>query len=347
MEFYKGQKNSNSRLLIYTLVMIILIYVFVYMPTPYVIYGPGSAEEIKPFVTVVKGDTEEKGTFMLTTVLRKKANVALMIGSAFDSNAQLSKENLGGRTEQEYANEQIFYMSNSQSNAMMSAYKHANIPYEIEMAKLLVMYNDPNLATHNDFQSGDELVSLEGVKFKKYDDLIALLKTKKVGDVVHGKVVRNGKETDVSAQLIEMKDSQGNVKAGIGLRFGIIQDIKPKDPAKQIKFNLKDIGGPSAGLMFTLEIYNQLTPGDLSKGYRIAGTGTMSPDGTVGPIGGVQHKIVAADREKAEIFFVPEGNYAEAKKKYDSIETPMKLVSVRTVDDALNYLGKLPEKTGK
>ncbi|MNP27216.1 Lon protease [compost metagenome] len=97
--------------------------------------------------------------------------------------------------------------------------------------------------------------------------------------------------------------------------------------------------------MFTLEIYNQLTPGDLSKGYRVAGTGTMAEDGTVGPIGGVQFKIVASDREKAEIFFVPEDNYKDAKAKADAIGTQMKLVPVKTVDDALDYLNGLSVKT--
>ncbi|MNJ72775.1 Lon protease [compost metagenome] len=99
--------------------------------------------------------------------------------------------------------------------------------------------------------------------------------------------------------------------------------------------------------MFTLEIYNQLTPGDLSKGYRIAGTGTIAEDGTIGSIGGVQFKIVASDREQAEIFFVPEANYKDAKAKADEIGTSMKLVPVKHVEEALHYLQELPAKPSK
>ena len=66
-----------------------------------------------------------------------------------------------------------------------------------------------------------------------------------------------------------------------------------------------EIGGPSAGFMFSLEIYNQLTEEDLTKGYQIAGTGTIDADGTVGPIGGIEQKIVAADKAGAEFFFAP------------------------------------------
>ncbi|MMZ71401.1 Lon protease [compost metagenome] len=71
----------------------------------------------------------------------------------------------------------------------------------------------------------------------------------------------------------------------------------------------------------------------------------MAEDGTVGPIGGVQFKIVASDREKADIFFVPEDNYKEAKAKVDELGTSMKLVPVKRVDDALKYLKELPYKS--
>lgn len=96
--------------------------------------------------------------------------------------------------------------------------------------------------------------------------------------------------------------------------------------------------------MFTMEIYNRLTFGDLTKGHRVAGTGTINAEGVVGAIGGVKHKIVAADREGAEIFFVPVKNYDEAKAKADKIGTSMKLVPVSTLDEALKYMEELPVK---
>ncbi|MCK9906873.1 hypothetical protein MXD63_43635, partial [Frankia sp. Cpl3] len=95
------------------------------------------------------------------------------------------------------------------------------------------------------------------------------------------------------------------------------------------------IGGPSAGLMFTLEIYDQLnTELDVTRGYRVAGTGTISADGTVGRIGGINHKIVAADKAGAEIFFAPDdaegeiSNYQEAMATAKRIGTKMRVVPV-------------------
>src|SRR5690606_14697140 len=133
-------------------------------------------------------------------------------------------------------------------------------------------------------------------------------------------------------------------RAGLGIQPADMIEVKADDPSRQVEIVVEDIGGPSAGLMFALEIVDQLTEGDLTKGYRIAGTGEIYPDGTVDAIGGVQHKIAAADREEADIFFVPERNAKEAKDKAESIRTSMKVVSVRTIHDALDYLASLENK---
>ena len=111
--------------------------------------------------------------------------------------------------------------------------------------------------------------------------------------------------------------------------------------------------------MFTLEILNQLLPEDISKGYNIAGTGEMRPDGTVGRIGGIDLKVIAADRKGIEIMFAPDdeidpaifannpglkSNYEEALKSAKKIGTTMKIVPVKTIDDALAYLDTIRTK---
>lgn len=111
--------------------------------------------------------------------------------------------------------------------------------------------------------------------------------------------------------------------------------------------------------MFTLEILNQLLPEDITKGYKIAGTGEMGPDGTVGRIGGIDLKVIAADNKDIEIMFAPDddinpivlennpgltSNYEEALKSARKIGTNMKIVPVKTIDDALAYLEQLEPK---
>ena len=101
----------------------------------------------------------------------------------------------------------------------------------------------------------------------------------------------------------------------------------------------KDEFGPSGGLMTTLAIYNKLVSTDITKGYTVAGTGT------VGEIDGVKYKLKGAIQNKADIFFAPSGrNYKEAIKLKKKYKYKIKIVEVKTFDDALNYLQKIKEK---
>ena len=97
-------------------------------------------------------------------------------------------------------------------------------------------------------------------------------------------------------------------------------------------------GGPSAGLIFTLSVYNSLISQDLTGGRRIAGTGTIALDGSVGPIGGVKQKIFAAEAVGATYFLCPVDNYADAV----SVAKSLKVVKIATVQQAIDFLRSLP-----
>ncbi|RUT46945.1 PDZ domain-containing protein [Paenibacillus anaericanus] len=339
-------RQSRSRIIksgLYVLTIIILVYVVVYMPTPYMINQPGTAEEIKPMVTVQDADPEEKGTFMLTTVSVSYANLAMLVTSQFNTHAEIIRKE-PDRDEKEYATEQKYYMSSSQSNAIVAAYNQADVPYEIVPEYVFIVGLSKTIQTKGDFLPGDIFTKVNGASVGRLEDLASLLKGKKVGETVSVELKRDGKILNQQVELVEIGGDSETTKAGLGVSIGEVRKVMPNESGKEVKFANTRIGGPSAGLMFTLEIYNQLTSGDLSKGYRIAGTGTMSVDGTVGPIGGVQFKIVASDREHAEIFFVPESNYNDAKAKAEAIGSKMTLVPVKNVDDALKYLEELPPK---
>ena len=155
-------------------------------------------------------------------------------------------------------------------------------------------------------------------------------------------------------EIKEIPGSEGRV--GIGITYSESKSIKT-DPKVTVK--TEDIGGPSAGLMFTLELLNQLIDEDITKGYQIAGTGEMLEDGTVGRIGGIEKKVVSADKEGIDIFFAPDDTITEAMLEYNpsitsnyevavqtaaAIDSDMKIVPVKTIDDALNYLNNLQPK---
>jgi PDZ domain-containing protein len=102
-----------------------------------------------------------------------------------------------------------------------------------------------------------------------------------------------------------------------------------------IDFNLANIGGPSAGLMFSLAVVDKLTTGDLNDGKFVAGTGTIDSDGKVGSIGGITHKMLAAQEAGATVFLVPADNCDEAKTAQDD---GLELVKVDNLGQAVDAL---------
>ncbi|MBW4080862.1 SepM family pheromone-processing serine protease [Paenibacillus sp. S150] len=340
------KRRVGFRATAYLFTFVVILYVAVFMNTPYIVYQPGSASEVAPMIQVRNADADEKGAFMMTTVSASYANVALLIASVFNSNAEivLKETRLGDKTEQEYAAEQVYYMNSSQSYAVQAAYRAADIPYE-DVVDYLYVFSVPVTGNQNKFKPGDKIISVEGQTIPDPEALSALLAASRIGDQVAVVLERGGKEVREDVKLVEVKNQEsGTVKPGLGVVIGAVQKVKPEAEGNTVSFVDTDVGGPSAGLMFTMEIVNQLTPGDLTKGSRVAGTGTIDADGNVGAIGGVKHKIVAADRKGAEIFFVPVKNYEEAKSKADKIGTDMQLVPVSTLAEALKYMQELPVK---
>ncbi|HLR70103.1 MAG TPA: S16 family serine protease, partial [Pseudogracilibacillus sp.] len=174
------------------------------------------------------------------------------------------------------------------------------------------------------------------------DDLISNINKKAPGDKVKLTIIRNDEEIQKEVSLEEFSDSDNQIGMGISLVTDRSVTVHP-----EVNFSSGNIGGPSAGLMFALEIYDQLIEDDLTKGYEIAGTGEVDYNGNVLRIGGIDKKVIAADKEGCNIFFAPnEGgasnsNYNVARETAEEIDSEMKIVPVDTFDDALDYLESL------
>ncbi|MFO7191004.1 MULTISPECIES: S16 family serine protease [Thermocrispum] len=120
--------------------------------------------------------------------------------------------------------------------------------------------------------------------------------------------------------------------------LGVVVGARPELPGLSVDIKLADVGGPSAGTMFALAIVDRLTPGELTGGRRVAGTGEITPDGTIGPIGGVSFKLAAARDDGATVFLVPAENCAEAAK---SAPDGLRLVKVSKLAEAVQALENL------
>ncbi|CAG7603527.1 putative protein YlbL [Paenibacillus solanacearum] len=355
-----GHLKRASRIVFSVFTAIAIIYLVYFLPLPLYIFKPGTAEALAPMVHTKAADAGDKGKFMLTTVRVADATVFGYLMSFVRPYEELRmKQELlrKGETESEYTQRQEVVMLSSQANAIQAAYNKLNIPYHIQKEGLVIQQVYPEFPAHEELRAGDYLLKVDEMEVTALKELQTYLASKKAGDTVAVTFKRKGtvQTKEIGLGVLPSEGGTQPQRVGLGVVPAELQSIKADAEEKQVTIKAGDIGGPSAGLMFSLEIYNRLTEGDISKGYIIAGTGEIDPKGNVGVIGGIQHKIVAADKAGAEIFFSPKDievqgqkipNYSDALKRAEELHTKMKIVPVGTIGDALSYLEKLPPKAG-
>lgn len=213
--------------------------------------------------------------------------------------------------------------------SLMLSYKAAslvdeNIHLDYEYDAYVIAYYDKT----SEFRIGDRIIGVNGVYAKDGFEAFALeFNNAKEGTVYQ---VKRGNED------LEISYTKDNMRVA-GYSYYTL-DSKTATP--QYKIKNTNVGGPSGGLLQTLALYNSLIEEDITKGHKIAGTGTIEPDGTVGIIGGIQQKIYTAYDDNMEIFLCPEGNYEEALIAYNKLphKERMKLYSIKTFEQALEVL---------
>ncbi|WP_408010872.1 SepM family pheromone-processing serine protease [Pseudalkalibacillus sp. A8] len=331
-------------------VVILLALVIAFLPLPYYFTQPGDAKVLSPIIEVEERNKAE-GSFMLTTVLVGKANAAEYLWAKVSEYREVIPEDQirgSDETEEEYESRQLQLMQSSQHAATIVAFKEANKSIEIINKGVFITGVISGMPAAEKLKVGDLITSLNGEEIKTAEDLVNRLKKFGANDKVQLTVNRDSKEKEITLSLKtfpkDIVQNSEEERAGIGITYPVTYTEIETDPNLKIETN--KIGGPSAGLMFTLEIYNQLTEEDWTKGYKIAGTGTMNEKGEIGPIGGIKQKVVAADNAGAEVFFAPvkADNYKHAKEAAEDINTDMKIVPVEKFSDALEYLKDLKKK---
>ncbi len=343
------------------IIVVVIALLITFVQLPFYISSPGMATELAPIVTV-EGGGKERGSFSLTTVRIGKANVVQYAWAKVNDYYEIYPEDYirpDGETEDEYSNRQLHMMENSKEQATVVAYTKAKKDIDIKYNGVYVMSVISGMPAENVLEIGDRLFSVDGHAMKSSEEFIKYVSTKSKGDTVKLKLERKGKTMEVKVPLaLFPKEQTGEKTDKVGLGILLVTDRKV-EVNPPVTINTEKIGGPSAGLMFSLEIYNQLIDEDLTKGYKIAGTGTINYEGEVGRIGGIHQKIVAADKSDIEIFFAPNErgksrvdkngekiltNYQEALETAKDIKTDMKIIPVDTFDDAVAYLEKLQPK---
>ncbi|TCS79231.1 SepM family pheromone-processing serine protease [Tepidibacillus fermentans] len=333
------------------LLLIVLGYLSFYIPIPYYIASPGVAVKLRPIITVEKG-YREKGDFMLTTIRMGQGNLGYYIYSRFLPNIEyIPKEYVLNQDEdpEQYEKRQLQVMKQSQDDAIIAAFQQANLPIEVKQKGILVEGIVRGMPAEKVLQVGDVITKVNQKPIYQLKDFLSILEEKKTGDKISITFLRNRSMFTKEVKLVSLTKESNETGQRVGLGFYPSQE-QEVIPAKKVSFHTEEIGGPSAGLMFTLEIINQLIPEDLTRGYQIAGTGTISPDGIVGQIGGAKLKVHAAAEAGAEIFFVPKDikstdtNQKDVENENRKLAKPMKIVPVANVNEAIQFLKQLPNK---
>lgn len=320
-------KENIRFFLFFFILLIVLTFEF-----PYYIETPGGTIDITNRITIQDGYQSE-GSFHLSYVSELKATIPTLIISKLKKDWDIIKRS-EVIMENEDAKDVYFrdhlQLEEANQNAIIVAFNKANKEIQITNRQLIVTYIDTVAKT--DLKVGDEIIKVDETAISEKTDLNKLIQTHSVGDILTITIHRNQKEQKVQAEII---DYEGTKLVGILLNEKLELKTNP-----EVQFHFKSSeSGPSGGLMMTLAVYNQLIPKDITKGKKIVGTGTIDQNGNVGQIAGVKYKLKGAEKGKADIFFVPNGeNYEEAIQLKQDLDYEIEIVGVSTFEEALEYL---------
>ncbi|HEX5511398.1 MAG TPA: PDZ domain-containing protein, partial [Actinomycetales bacterium] len=224
-----------------------------------------------------------------------------------------------GRSEQDVDRESTEEMASSQENATAAALGELGIPVP---TTLTVAGFSQGAHASSVLKKGDVITEVGGQRVTDLPELRRLLQETRAGEPVDVAFTRDGKAEHAEVQTLRGEQGQ--------TLLGVLIDPNYKFPV-EVDIKIENIGGPSAGMMFSLGIIDKLTPGAMTGGRKIAGTGTIDSSGEVGPIGGIQQKLVGARDAGAEWFLAPADNCEEV---VGHVPAGLRVVKVSTLHEA-------------
>lgn len=319
-----------------------LAVVLAAMPVPFVSWSPGRTRDTlgmvgnEPIIKVQGTDTyPTSGRLDMTVVSVTPSEARLSLPQALLAYWMPHRDTLPrsavyapGQSAEEVEADEINAMKTSQDAAVVAALRAAGQPV-VEMPMIFsVTVGGP---AHKLLLPGDLVSAVDGFNTMSRSEVTERVQDHEIGDKIVFDTIRDGVATRVIVTAAESSTSTGEPVVGVSLGTGF--RYQPK-----ISFDLgQQIGGPSAGLVFALAIFDKITEGPLLGDRHVAGTGTIDAAGRVGPIGGIQEKVAGADQAGATIFLVPADNCAEVA----GVQTDLNLVKVGTLIEAISAVQAL------
>ena len=310
-----------------------------YVDIPYYTLGPGPAKDVSELVHV-SGERvyPSAGMFFLTTVSVSTRPVSLF--DAFvawvDRDIELVKRDTivqPGLTDDQQSQYNLLDMEQSKYGALIAAL-HATGFDTPPVRGARVIGVAAGFPADKKLEKGDLIVEVDGGSVRGPADAVQRIIAKPIGSTIEVTVLRGDRRVTTRMKSIEspIRTEKGRPVLGVRLANAV------RLPGFDVAIDSQNIGGPSAGLAFALTIVDVLTTEDLTRGHHVAVTGTIDDDGRVGPVGGVEFKVVAAEREGADVFLVPADEVDQVR---GAASDRIKVIGVATLEEALAQLRKL------
>jgi PDZ domain-containing protein len=312
-------------------ILVVLVAVAALLPVPFVVYSPGPmANALGDDVISVDGAEtfETDGVLNLTTVGVTPADARVDLLSALRAwvdpeRAIVPRDRVYGPddTSESIREENAQFMQRSQETAKVAALREVgyDVPETVVIER--VLNGSPADGT---LEPGDVVEEVDGEPVTTPQDVVNAVQAHEPGETVEVAVNRGGESLTLTVDSVESDEGHAQVGAGVAIGYDLPVQVDVNIPER--------IGGPSAGMIFALAIYDTLTPGAMLEGLRVAGTGEINGDGEVGPIGGIEQKIAAAADDDIEMFLAPASNCDDVAGAENG---DMRVVSIGTLDDAI------------
>lgn len=334
-KFYDKLVNFIKEDYKYILFLVVFYIVFSWPVNYYIVTGGGISDVDSRIM--VDNAYKSSGSFNISYVTELKGTVmSYLISYVMPDWKRVNMDDYKYNEEEDSSD--IDFRSdldllNANDTATRLAYTLADKDYTVTKTKIYVISTFSKYKTN--LKIKDQILSMNGNSYDSVSDYSNYLQTLSTDSLVEVEVLRGGKKKSIKCKLYDSDDKK---VLGIGLQ--IVHEYE-SDPAIKIKFK-KTESGPSGGLITTLDIYNKLVKEDLTNSLKIAGTGTIEEDGSVGEIGEVKYKLLGAVKDKADVFLVPNGaNYKTCIRLKKERDLNIKIIGVDSIDDAIAKLRDL------
>jgi PDZ domain-containing protein len=327
--------------------LLLLLIAALFIPVPYVMTSPGpvfnTIGEVNDIELISISGTETyptEGELDMTTVSEyggPQDGLSMMQaiwGWISPDRKVVPRETVypEGETEEENTAKNVEAFSTSQSYAIAAAMSYLKQPINEQVIITSVGLDTP---AQDKLRAGDQILAVDGVQMTEPEQVVNAVRSKPIGTDLKFSVVRDGSKLDVVVTSSNRPDDPATDQdestipyIGIGIDLSYSADF-------EIEFGVTGVGGPSAGTMFAIGIIDKLTPGALTQGKVIAGTGTIDPEGNVGDIGGIQQKLIGARDAGAVLFLAPQGNCDEV---IGHIPDGLTVAAIKTLDEAVEAI---------